>query len=559
VGDGASRRARSRADIVKSEVITMRSTFALSLSVLSVACGHGATNGPSGDGTVDAAGGGVVDGARGTAHDAAGGGVADGARGTAHDAAGGGVVDGAPGTAPGAAVYSGCEDPPTTFSSTLMATPSTLSSVLGTAVAGDVIHLESGNYGAVSISNKKYSDFLTIQAAAGQTPIFSSFVVTSSSHLVIDGITVVGGGVRANTPGGILVTLGSSDNIVFRNSTVESTSGAFPWQEETGDLTTLDSSVAPSDGINASQGYCIALTGNTIQNVFNGIYVGGDETGTDGQNYLVSNNSIDQFAGDGIDHSASDILIQSNHITNSLDICNLQCIHTDGIQGWNWDDRLGITNENVVIDSNFIQSQTSPSLTLASADLHGISIFDGFWKSLSITNNVVLTSSDTGISIAGVDGVQVVNNTVMNIPLNGSAPVGSNWVFSGITWITLGGTTHEGGTTSAAIVRNNIGSLIAPTESTTGNCPYTESYCPHTPDPAVEQDHNISLAQTSDTLQELFVMFDTTTNKYDLHLAGTAATNPAIGTGSASLMPSDDITGAARSSSSVDLGAYTVK
>jgi hypothetical protein len=533
----------------------MRSTLVLSLSVLSVACGHAATNGPSGDGTADAGGGGVIDGAPGV--DAAGGGGADGAPGG--DAAGGGGVDGAPGTAPGAAVYSGCEDPPTKFASTLMATPSTWTSVLGTAAAGDVISLDSGNYGAVSISNKKYSDFLTIHAATGKTPVFSSFAVSSSSHLVVDGITVIGGGVRANTPGGTLVTLASSDNIVFRNSTVESTSGTFPWQEQTGDLTTLDSSIAPSDGINASQGYCIAITGNTIRNVFNGIYGGGDETGTDGQNYLVSSNSIDQFAGDGIDHSASNILIQSNHITNSLDICNLQCIHNDGIQGWNWDDRLGITNQNVVIDSNFIESQTSTSLNLASVDLHGISIFDGFWKNVSITNNAVLTSSDTGISIAGVGGLQVVNNTVMNIPLNGSAPVGSNWEFNGITWITLGGTTHEGGTTSAAIARNNIGSLIAPTESTTGNCPYTESYCPHTPDPAVEQDHNISLVQTNSTLQQLFVMFDTTSNQYDLHLVGTAATNPAIGTGSASLMPSTDITGAARSSSSVDLGAYAAK
>jgi hypothetical protein len=440
-----------------------------------------------------------------------------------------------------------------------MATPSTLSSALGAAVAGDRISLASGNYGAVTISDKKYSDFLTIQAAAGQKPIFSSFAVNSSSHLVIDGITVIGGGVRAKSPGGILVTLASNDNIVLRNSTVESTSGAFPWQEETGDLTTLDANVAPSDGINASQGYCIAITGNTIQNVFNGIYVGGDETGTDGQNYLVSNNTIDQFAGDGIDNSASNILIQHNHITNSLDICNLQCIHNDGIQGWNWDDRLGITNENVLIDGNFIESQTNPNLNLASVDLHGITIFDGYWKNVSITNNAILTSSDTGISIAGVAGLQVVNNTVMNIPLNGSAPVGANWVFSGITWITLGGTTHEGGTTSAAIVRNNIGSLIAPTDSTDGNCPYTESFCPHTADPAVEQDHNISLAQTSDTLKELFVKFDTTSNQYDLHLVGTAATNPAIGTGSASLMPSVDITGMARSSSSVDLGAYAAK
>ncbi len=460
----------------------------------------------------------------------------------------------APRSAP--VVYNGCAAPSTTYSAALNATPTTLNSVLGSAIAGDIIYLTSGNYGAVSIS-KKYSQFLTLKAAAGQTPIFSSLTVSDSSHLVIDGITVLGGGVRAVTPGGILVRVNSSDNIIFRNSTVESTSGTFPWKEQTV-LTSLDPTVAPSDGINASQDYCIALTGNTIQNVFNGIYVGGDEVGTDGQNYLVYGNNINYFAGDGIDHSATNILMQGNHITNSLDICNLQCIHTDGIQGWNYDDKLGITNENVVIDSNFIQSQTGTSLSMASTDLHGISIFDGYWKNVTVSNNVILTSSITGISLAGVNGLHVVNNTVMNIPLNGVSQNQAYWMYSGITSITVGGVTHEGGTTSNAIVRNNIGSLVAPTAASSGNCPYTESYCPHTPDPGVEQDHNISLVQSSYTPQELFVTFNMATNQFNLHLMGTAPTNPAIGTGTSSLMPYFDITGAVRNPSSVDLGAYTI-
>ncbi len=259
------------------------------------------------------------------------------------------------------------------------------------------------------------------------------------------------------------MNLASSNNIVFANNIVESTSGAFPWKAETANVTAIDPSIAPSDGVNASQDDCVALNSNQIRNVFNGIYAGGDQIGTDGQNYMVSGNTIDHFAGDGIDHSATNIIMSGNRITNGVDICGSKCIHNDAIQGWNWEDKLGVTNKNVVIDSNFIQSQTTTSLPLASTDLQGITIFDGFWQNVSITNNVVLTSGLAGIAIGGVNGLHIVNNSVMDIPLNGASQSLMYWMYSGVTWITAGGATHEGGTTTNVVVRNNIAPLVAAT------------------------------------------------------------------------------------------------
>jgi hypothetical protein len=119
-----------------------------------------------------------------------------------------------------------------------------------------------------------------------------------------------------------------------------------------------------------------------------------------------------------------------------------------------------------------------------------------------------------------------------------------------------GGTTHEGGTTSNVIVRNNIAPLIAASAATSGNCPITESFCSHTANPNVEQDHNLSLVQTTYTAQNLFVTFKTSTAQYNLELTGAAKTDPAIGTGNASLLPTTDFLGHSRSASSPDLGAY---
>jgi hypothetical protein len=375
--------------------------------------------------------------------------------------------------------------------------------------------------------------------------------------MVFSGLTINANGPRSKSPGGILVKLASSDNIVFEDNIVESTSGAFPWKSMG---MVLNSSIAPSDGINAAQDYCVALNSNQIKNVFNGIGVGGDQVGRDGQNYMVADNTIDHFAGDGIDLMATNISIRGNHITNGLDICRSKCVHNDAIQGWNWYDKLGITNKNVVIDSNYIQSQTVASLPFAVA-LQGITIFDGFWENVSITNNVVLTSSLSGISIAGVNGLHIINNSVMNIPLNGASQSLIYWMYSGVTWITAGGTTHEGGTTRNVIVRNNIAPLIAATAASStpyANCPITESFCSYTANPYVEQDHNFSLVQTTYTAQNLFETFDIRTQQYNLELKGTKATNPAIGTGSYSLMPTTDFLGHPRSSTSPERGAYEV-
>jgi hypothetical protein len=66
-----------------------------------------------------------------------------------------------------AGAYPGCAAPPSVFAKSFTATPATFASILNAAAAGDVIYLNSGAYGAVSIANRKYAQFLTIKAAQG--------------------------------------------------------------------------------------------------------------------------------------------------------------------------------------------------------------------------------------------------------------------------------------------------------------------------------------------------------------------------------------------------------
>ena len=102
-----------------------------------------------------------------------------------------------------AGAYPGCAAPPSSFPKSFTATPTTFASILNAAAAGDVIRLNSGAYGAVSIANRKYEQFLTIEAGPGQTPVLSSLTVSGASHLVFSGLTVNANGPRSKSPNGI--------------------------------------------------------------------------------------------------------------------------------------------------------------------------------------------------------------------------------------------------------------------------------------------------------------------------------------------------------------------
>jgi parallel beta-helix repeat protein len=276
------------------------------------------------------------------------------------------------------------------------------------------------------------------------------------------------------------------------------------------------------DGVAAMNSTCVEFSHNRIRNIFNAITVDGDQVGDRGHYFRVSYNQIDDFAGDGIDHSASDALIAHNQITNSHDVCNQKCIHTDGIQGWNHNNQAGIVNYNVEIISNKIVYRTKSPYPVPNGGLQGITIFDGFWKNVKIANNTVVTNHWHGITIGGVDGLVVENNTVLSVN-------------DRQTWIRVGGETHEGGRSRDVVVRNNIAmQFIAPPPGVPG---YVE-------------DHNLSVMDP----RSVATRFDASAFDFDLHLR---ATSEAVGRGASDPRVPVDQEGRARGKS-VDMGAFQI-
>ncbi|MBN9554220.1 MAG: right-handed parallel beta-helix repeat-containing protein [Alphaproteobacteria bacterium] len=412
---------------------------------------------------------------------------------------------------------------------------SDIASALKAAKPGDTISLMSGDYGELKLSGMNQSGFITIAAAPGQTPRFSKLSIGGyrpASHWRISGLTVSGFSNYGLYPNGWtmhkpLVTIGNSDNIIFERSTVQSQAGEYTWQPE---IPGTASPTAVSQGVFATQSSCMSIVENKFSNVWSGVETGGDQVGNNGKYILVSGNIIDNYAGDGIDHYASHIRIEGNRITNGHNFCDNKCVHNDGIQGWNFNNRPGLLNTDIIISGNEIVGQTVPNLPLPADALQGITIFNGNWDGVHILNNVVVVNAWHGITVYGARNVSITNNTVA--PQNPSRN----------TWITYGPAKDAPpAAPGSVIIRNNVARNI-----NTGKN-----------DPAqigAVLDHNLTVRSAND-FSDIFVKFDLNHFAFDLHPSLHSDTR---GEGTSDGAPSTDIEGNPRGSK-VDIGAYAYK
>jgi len=259
---------------------------------------------------------------------------------------------------------------------------------------GDIIYLMSGDHGDVFLRRAVSEQFIQVAAAPGQKPVLSTLRVSGASHWLLRGLTV-----RSPKPdakaGGALVDIrdnnyhGPVDNIIFEENEVLTPDGES-WSEE-------QWASKPRFGVLA-EGRCLTVSRNHIWYVDGGLGVGGE-------NDLVEDNLIEKFAVDGIDMTASNLILRRNTIRDGRLYPNNPA-HADGIQGWTVG---GATNRNVTIDSNTIIKTGDRN----KSNMQGISIFDGKWDGVRIVNNVVVGNHFHGVALFGVAHALVANNTVV--------------------------------------------------------------------------------------------------------------------------------------------------
>jgi Right handed beta helix region len=421
---------------------------------------------------------------------------------------------------------------------------------------GDEILLMGGRYGDISIGSYGVATtnpaFVTIAAAPGQTPVLSTLGLTASSYFAFSRIKVQS--IAEGAPRSIgLVKVGDqgallpSSNIVFTNMLVSSADDTSGWTKPQWLARVRSVGIVAMGSNHGANTTCVSVTNSHISNIIYGASVSAN-------NMLFSGNEIDHFGDDGIDYSASNILIARNYIHDDLDLAN--GAHMDGMQGYPG------AYANVVIDSNRVIRQTDPNLPFPTY-LMAIDAFDGDWTNLTVTNNVVVTSSCWGIGFASVHGGKIVNNTVLD---DGSAftknATGKVVCRPGIS---VSDKTHQGSSSNDVIIRNNIANGLGiydedPNMTMDHNvCVAMDGRCAIPPyvngpnwgdrRPGEYAGHNIIDGRGAGAM---FVSFDPAKFVFDLRLRPDAR---AIGAGNPADAPRVDIAGRPRGSR-IDAGAY---
>ena len=308
--------------------------------------------------------------------------------------------------------------------------------------SGDLIYLMSGPHGAVNLLNMKNTDFLSIEAAPGQTPLLTSLNIEGVQKLIVKGLKIQS---LASGYSGLIhissASLGPSENVIIENNSLSSQDNVDSWSQADWLAKGRWLGIA-TDGRGGTN--CLTITNNHISNVRFGVSLTAENT-------LYSYNTIDNFGDDGVDYAASNLVISHNTVTNNHVLGDGN--HNDGMQG---QDASTTLESNDVIDSNVVINQTNPNLAFPGG-LQGIDAFDGNYANLTVTNNTVISNAYHGIAFASVQGGLIAHNTVLTA-WNPKNPLNAH--FPGL-WITVGSTTHEGSPSHNLTVRDNICSTLS--------------------------------------------------------------------------------------------------
>jgi peptidoglycan hydrolase-like protein with peptidoglycan-binding domain len=339
----------------------------------------------------------------------------------------------------------------------------------GPVMGGDTVLLRSGNFGTINITGVTNSDFVTVAPDVGASPVIAYLRVDADQKFIFKNLTffnqVTGPLTRIDSS----TFLGVSSNIIYIGNTFSSGADLSSW-------TQADWLNKAANGITLG-GSCNAVLQNRIFNVYNGM--------SDSGNTLISGNVIDRFAGDGIDVTNTNVTVENNIITNNFDLADGH--HHDGIQGWVPAGKP--MNTNVVIKGNLVIAKTGTVNypLVPEAGTQGISIFDGVWQNVSVSDNTIVAHIYHGLSMYGQNGLIETNNIVTGDDFN--------------TWSTwLGIFDSKTGTTSQNI-------------TITANA--ASKYSGGTSQPGVTLSQNLLITSPYDAAQKITTYYNTTGQRMD--------------------------------------------
>jgi parallel beta-helix repeat protein len=376
----------------------------------------------------------------------------------------------------------------------------------GKVTGGDRIFLLDGYHGQLLVRDKKFASKVTIAPVAGAVAHADSILVMNSSNVQFTGIKVWPRSSNA-TNQALVRSYSTSSNIAFTDLDVRGTATAGNYSGWTAkDWNTNQRTGFQVDGPN------VIVARNRVTGIFNGIIMLG-------QNALMEKNIVDGFSGDGMRALGDNSIVRGNKVQNCHQV---NASHTDAFQAWTNGPtgKVGTgTLRNLTIEDNKIFEFVGTRSPLA-CKLQGISLFAGVYDNFLIRNNIVSTTAYHGITIAGGQNSQIVNNTVIHA-------LGKAGVFP---WIRVSANRDGRQSLNMTVANNMTTSLKVKSDPAT----------------KIVETSNVVVANASNEFTGL--------TKQDFTLR---SGSKAVDAGAPALAPKDDIAGTARPKGKApDAGAY---
>ncbi|MEI4488215.1 right-handed parallel beta-helix repeat-containing protein [Frigidibacter sp. MR17.14] len=226
-----------------------------------------------------------------------------------------------------------------------------------------------------------------------------------------------------------------------------------------------------------------------------------------GPDMLVQGNHILGFSGDALRGLGDGGRFVGNRVENCV---RIDANHMDAFQSWSSRKEKGKPVRDLLIEANTVLEWTGPASHPYRCRLQGISLFDGPFENVTISNNLVTSSAYHGIALFKASNSRILNNTVVR-------PDGKP---GGAPWVSL-----SEGTADGVEVANNVGMAF----------------------------RNIPNALRRNVVAKVpgQVFTDPARQDFTPRPGG-----PLIGTGDTALAPARDILGQPRTPARADIGAF---
>lgn len=274
----------------------------------------------------------------------------------------------------------------------------------GDLQSGDRVMLGNGRHGVLKIDNATFTSPVVFTPASGAKPVIDRVIISNSQNITLERLTVRPSPNLAGQAS--LVHIKNGHSMLLDRLDISTSGDSASWTAPTWRQLIRNGVVL--------SGRDITLRNSRIHTVRHGI----TNTAT---NALIQNNTIENFAADGIRGLADG----SKYISNDINTCvKIDDNHDDGFQSWSVGEDgkpgTGVVRD-VLVENNLIRNG-SHRLTCT---LQGIGMFDGMYENWTIRGNTIITNHWHGITVMGAKNVKIERNIVVQ---QDAKKIGPPWI-----------------------------------------------------------------------------------------------------------------------------------